>query len=536
MSTSHVQTSEATRTRARATLDLLRTERDTATPSEAAPATTPPVEPADAVHENDAGPVRDLWPAPVAREAYLGIIGEIVDAIAPHTEADPAALLCQQLAMFGNIIGRTAHFRAEADTHYLNLFIAIVGTTAKGRKGVSLGHAKRLFGPIDQDWAARCLTAGLSSGEGMIWAIRDPIEKQHALKDKGKFTGQYESIIEDHGVSDKRLFIAESELAGVLRVLMREGNTLSPLMRLAWDGHDLQSLTKNSPAKATAPMISVLGHITRDEVRRYLDATESANGFGNRFLWICARRANVLPDGGGLVPLEQFGSRLRQAIAHARRVGEMTRDADARALWHQVYPRLSTGRPGLLGSLTARAEAQVMRLACLYALCDLSSVVRVTHLTAALELWRYAFTSCRYIFGDSLGDTQADTVLGALRAAARAGLTRSDLTRDVFHGNVSGTDLTRILTLLHESGLAVCQQERGAGAGRPSERWFHEPETYERNEVIQPEGHSFVSFAGSTQWSHGEVDVSARPSAVGPEHPETDPSELPSTEDAWLDL
>ena len=479
-----------------------------------------------AADEDDTGQVRDLWPAPLARAAYLGVIGEIVDAIAPHTEADPAALVFQGLAMLGNIIGRTAHFRAEADTHYLNLFIAIVGTTAKGRKGVSLGHARRLFGPIDEDWTARCLTSGLSSGEGMIWAIRDPIEKQHAIKDKGKFTGQYESVIEDHGVSDKRLFIAESEFAGTLRVLMREGNTLSPLMRLAWDGHDLRSLTKNSPAKATAPLVSVVGHITRDEVRRYLDATESANGFGNRFLWVCATRARILPDGGGLVPLEALRPRLRRVVDYARGVGEMSRDAEARELWHRVYERLSTGRPGLLGSLTARAEAQVMRLACLYALGDLSPVVCVPHLTAALELWRYCFASCRAIFGDSLGDTHADTALAALRHAP-AGLTRSDLTRDVFHGNVSGGDLSRALTLLRQSGLAACRREPGVGTGRPPERWFHEPETYERNEVIQPEGHSFVSFVGSPQRSHGEANLSARPPGA---------EKVSSTEDEWVDL
>ena len=36
---------------------------------------------------------------------------------------------------FGILIGRTAHFTAEADTHYCNLFLSLVGTTSKGRKG-----------------------------------------------------------------------------------------------------------------------------------------------------------------------------------------------------------------------------------------------------------------------------------------------------------------------------------------------------------------------------------------------------------------
>ncbi len=118
--------------------------------------------------------------------------------------------------------------------------------------------------------------------------------------------------------------------------------------------------------------------------------------------------------------------RLRALVVQARTVGEIRRDRDAGALWHRVYRQLSTGRPGLLGSLTARAEAQVMRLACLYALGDGSKVVQASHLRAALEVWRFCFNSAAYIFGDSLGDRQADVLLAALKAAGSAGLTRSD--------------------------------------------------------------------------------------------------------------
>src|SRR5712671_70478 len=69
------------------------------------------------------------WPDPLPSEAYHGLAGEIVRAIEPHTEADPAALLLQLLAGFGSIVGRKPHFRAEADRHYLNLFVVLVGTT-----------------------------------------------------------------------------------------------------------------------------------------------------------------------------------------------------------------------------------------------------------------------------------------------------------------------------------------------------------------------------------------------------------------------
>src|SRR4029453_2896452 len=124
-----------------------------------------------------------------------------------------------------------------------------------------------------------CLTSGLSSGEGLIWAVRDPIEKQQPIKEGGRVV-DYQLVTEDAGVTDKRLLVIESELASTLKVMAREGNTLSPVMRQAWDGHDLRTLTKSSSARATAPHISIIGHITRDELRRYLEATEAANGFG----------------------------------------------------------------------------------------------------------------------------------------------------------------------------------------------------------------------------------------------------------------
>ena len=65
----------------------------------------------------------------------------------------------------------------------------------------------------------------------------------------------------------------------------------------AWDSGDLGTLTKNSSTRATGAHISLIGHITADELRRYLTQTEQANGFGNRHLWFCVKRSKELPHG-----------------------------------------------------------------------------------------------------------------------------------------------------------------------------------------------------------------------------------------------
>ena len=82
----------------------------------------------------------------------------------------------------------------------------------------------------------------------------------------------------------------------------------------------------------------------------------------------------------------------------------------AKELWGKVYAELSEGKTGLLGAVTARAEAQVMRLSCLYALLDLSDTIRLEHLSAGLALWAYCEDSAKYIFGETLGDPLADEI------------------------------------------------------------------------------------------------------------------------------
>ena len=410
-------------------------------------------------------PAVSTWPSPDPAMFY-GLAGDIVRVIEPHTEADPVALLTQLLVAFGSCIGRSAHFRAEADRHYGNLFAVLVGVSSKGRKGTSWGHIRRLMEAADPDWAGQRVASGLSSGEGLIWHVRDPIEKQV----KNKKTGEYETEIEDHGIADKRLLVQEGEFAGVLKVMGREGSTLSPLMRNGWDTGSLQSMTKNSPARATGAHVSVVGHVTADELRRELSSTEAGNGFGNRFLWLCVRRSKELPEGGNLAEgaLSALTYQMKTVMDAAKQASEMKRDGDARAVWLTVYGELSAAQPGLFGAVTGRGEAQVMRLAMLYALLDGDDAIRRPHMIAALAVWEYVEASARLVFGDNMGDAVADEILRVLRSDA-AGRTRDDL-RQHFQRNQSSQRIDQALGLLLEhKRIRVVKEQTG---GRPAERWF----------------------------------------------------------------
>jgi hypothetical protein len=415
----------------------------------------------------DESPITEeaAWPT-LSEDALYGLPGEIVRAIEPHTEADPAAILVQLLTFFGNVIGRKPFFLVESTPHYGNLFAVLVGETAKGRKGTSENRVRELFSLVDPDWLKKQPPGGLSSGEGLIWAVRDPIEKREPVKKDGKVV-DYQMVIVDHGVEDKRLLVIESEFAAVLRIARRDGNILSALIRQAWDSGNLGQMTKNSAARATGAHTSIIGHITKEELQDSMNAVEGFNGFANRFLWICVKRSKLLPHGGGKVNLSPFVARLQSAVDHAIQTEQMQRDAAATQLWEELYRKMAKSHGGLFGGVTSRAEAQVLRLSMIYALFDSSAVIRSEHLRAAMALWQYAEDSARYIFGSSTGDPLADKILAIIREQS---VTKKEI-HDKTHRHHKGTELDRVLAILKRLKLIRSEKISDTG-GRPAERWI----------------------------------------------------------------
>jgi hypothetical protein len=173
------------------------------------------------------------WPAPPAPAVYHELVGEILATIAPHTEADPVAILTQLLVSFGAAVGRAAWFQIEATRHHANEYMCLVGDSARARKGSSWDHVRRLIINADPSLEPRILT-GLSSGEGVIWAVRDPTSQ-------------------NPGISDQGLLVIEAKFASVLKASSREISTLSRTLRSGWDGRPLAILTRTAPARASSP-------------------------------------------------------------------------------------------------------------------------------------------------------------------------------------------------------------------------------------------------------------------------------------------
>jgi len=387
--------------------------------------------------------------------ALHGLAGDVCNYLSDKSEATSVAILAQFLTLFGNCIGRSAHFQIEADLHYAKLFTIIVGKSAKARKGVSLGQAKRLFSLAQPDWIKTCVVSGLSSGEGLI----------HRLSDNSSIEDPFVTI----NPKDKRLLVEESEFASVLRQTQRQGNTLSVFIRKAWDSDTLQVLTRD-PVVASDSHVSIIGHITGDELVNLMNATEMANGFANRMMWIYSERQKLLPLG---VELDQeflnfHADLLSKSISFAQKVGRVSRDDDANKLWVQIYEELAVEKYGLLGSLLSRGEPYIMRLAMIYALLDQSAYIRRAHLAAAYSLWKYAEETCEYIFSNKMGFPDADTIYTGLLNAPE-GLSRTQIAHNLFQKNRNKEELDRALNFLRDRKLI--EESHVKTDGRNKEVW-----------------------------------------------------------------
>jgi hypothetical protein len=400
------------------------------------------------------------WPK-LSDDALTGVTGEVVDGLLPHTEASKAALLFTFLTVAGNTIGLRPHAMVEGSSrHRCNLFVALVGDTSKGRKGTSWSQVREVFKKAG--WLPPT-ASGLVSGEGLIANVADDIVQMEEVD------GKWEEKLLKKGVADKRLLLHVAELASPLKVMARPTNTLSDVLRESWDDGNLRTLAKNSPVTATDAHISVVAHVTRQELAHHITATDMANGFANRFLWALVDRSKELPDGGGEPNYERFVPLLRQSLDQASQIDLIRRDEAASGIWgtpnrQGLYSVLSAGKPGLSGAVINRAEAQVLRLSTLYAALDGSAVVKPVHLRSAVAVWEYAEASARIIFGRSIGDPHADRIREELLVKGRLTTTQVN---DLFYGNLKTPQLRAAIERVVEEGFARVEKDTSTG-GRPA--------------------------------------------------------------------
>lgn len=414
------------------------------------------------------------WPR-FSWDACPGLLGDFVRLATRNSEADPAAVCITALVRFGaeaysygGRAGLGPHFYIGETIHPPRLFAVICGNSSKARKGTSRHPVTKLFGrehcqPADlKGWGvalpAKESGGPLSTGEGLAHHVRDESDEE---RERHQRQNPNEPIREK---GDKRLIILDEEFASGLACTKREGNTLSMGIRCFWDSGDYAPLTKNNPVTVRAAHISILTHITMQELAVCLGEVQAVNGFGNRFLWICARRAKLVPlptrmPDAELAPLQR---ELWRLVGLAQRRGTMTMTPPAVALWESLYTELSQEHSGLAGSIINRAEAQTLRLALIYALLEGAEKIAENHLHAALALWNYAQESALYIFGDRVADPLEEKVLEALKAGP---ITATELSA-ALNRHVPRERLQPLLQQLEGQQRISIQKQKNAGRPR----------------------------------------------------------------------
>lgn len=405
-------------------------------------------------------------PTSLEPEALHGLPGEIVAAIDPHTESHPAAVLASLVTGIGCLTGSGPAVYRDAGRQTANEFACLVGLSAKGRKGTATRRVDEILNCLSDseetgDLSERSEERGCMSHESLFESLR--------LSGLGSGEAMVEALAEEG--TDRRRMIVEEEFSRCLKVMRRDGSTLSETLRQAWDGSTLSNRTKGKHLRAYQPHVSILGHITEAEMKAELGGAALYNGFANRFLWICCSRSKSLPLGGGHPETAKLVLRLQETLLFSRRARFMEFDADAQSIWTPkggIYDRLIDRPTGLLGAVTSRAEAHVTRLSLFYALMDLEREIKVPHLLAALALWDFSERSCAYLFGHSTGDDAADKIEEALIEAHPGGLARVELWA-LFQRHVKAGTISGGLELLSKLGKAEVRKVKTPG--RSSEIW-----------------------------------------------------------------
>jgi hypothetical protein len=156
--------------------------------------------------------------------------------------------------------------------------------------------------------------------------------------------------------------------------------------------------------------------------------------------------------------------RLREVGRFSRTVERVHRDEAARAPWREVYLQLSEGSPGLVAAITNRAEAQVVHLSPMYALLDMSRMLRPETSKAAIPLWDHCENSARAIFGHTFGDPAVDDLLVELRRRSE-GMTRTEI-RNYLVRNLRADEIDRALRVIAGHGHAIKHKDSETGGGR----------------------------------------------------------------------
>ncbi len=388
-----------------------------------------------------------------------GLIGDVARAGSVSTEANPFAIAANFIAFMGCAVGRGPFMSVGNTWHHARLFTLHIGRSGRGRKGDAtslVSRIERALRGLNADATPQVHRGGLSSREGLVYLIHD---------------GYTEGKNEVAAIFDKRLMVIESEFANILMQSKRDGNTLSSALRDCWDGVSLKPATKTSRLWATDPHICLAAAITPGELHSLMASRELTNGFANRFMMFWAEKTKSLafPVATPQTEVDALAVRVLAVLEFCNATRWVDKDTmrvslstDARKRYEELYHKeLNDNSAGeRITALIERRAPMLLRLAMLFALCDLTDEVQLVHINAGLAWVRYSVDSVKFIFASAVDEAAtaetndtAQKIVDYLADKKQA--TRKELTVNCFQGH---TAKSRIDSALDE--LLSCNPAR----------------------------------------------------------------------------
>lgn len=321
---------------------------------------------------------------------FYGLLGDILRVIMPGTEADEMAISSHLMAALANVIGRRPYFKDGKTEHYLTLNIAVAAMSCHARKTSALEVALKLLRTIDPSWERNCRTV-------LPWADANIIAGIRALaRTRGNRSTRSSSV-----TKNGRLLVLADNFGRILVATGHPDNTLSPVLRRLWSKGNGKTTVDGEEVRVANAHVGFVGHFNLDSSISRLRRGARKNGLASLFLWFFVRRSKCVPySRWPTAKLEPLVLRLKKVVAFARTVDEMKRSHKAETLWADLHARLTpqpSQHPGL-APLKKHAPTHVMRLACVFALMDMSATVKTQHLRAAMKMWAFVDESIDFIF------------------------------------------------------------------------------------------------------------------------------------------
>jgi len=393
---------------------------------------------------------------------FTGPLGELTRLIAPHVPWDPIAFHLQALVVIGNYLGFGPHVAEGATLRHGNLFLALIGGTGSG-KGSSLGWVQWMMTAIDEPHLDERVVTAVGSGQGLLGKITDTVYGKDS-------SGRQVVVIE--GCDDKRVLYVEEELGQLFSKMMSQ-DTVEKMITKAWDSGTLETLTKHESMRCQSPHVSIIGHITPDELYDRLEKRLVDNGFSNRWLYALIKPTQIKhlePQphelDGALAAAENVGKGVR-TVAQDLEAGQLRMDAEAEKLFTETASFMYAHRHvGAMEKQVVRWRSQIFKLALVYAAIDGQTTIAAEHFLAARTTWAYNTRSAHAFFGGMTGNSNADKFLAMWKQIGFNTLTLTDVS-DMFSKNLAAVKRDAMLNMLQRDGVLRIQQgEAGPSGGR----------------------------------------------------------------------